>query len=501
LSDLYIKESFQKTAALTQGFVNTYLFAIISNHLRGKRTMYKSKSKWLQLPTAASLCAMLVLSACGSSGNSTTEATKAPESNTPKAQATEAAKKSDTPSEIEFMGWGGDTEKAVFQKLVDSYMKQYPNKKVKYTVVPPGEYYQKLDTLIAAKKTPDVFYAGGAQFNKMVNSGTLLNLEQMLKSSGTVDQANVWKQALDRYRFDGKMVGQGDLYGLPKDVGPWAFAYNKDLFDKAGLKYPSAKPGEYTWTQMIADAKKLTSMNDRGKIDQFGVAGYSLESAVWANGADFIDYKTGKVTIDTPEFVEALQFVADLSLVHKVSLTPDDEKAQNAYARFTAGKVGMFPMGPWDQPGFWKLPFKWDIAAWPASPKTGKTATWLGSLGFVVSKNTKYPEDAFNLASYLSLDRNSQKENYQLGQAVPNLIDMAKGEFLKMDKAPQSRQVFLDIIQDYGRPPLDVGSKNTKWLDTFWQEISQVWTGKKTPAVWVKEMQPKLQELYDKDNK
>nr|WP_231888133.1 hypothetical protein [Paenibacillus glucanolyticus] len=28
---------------------------------------------------------------------------------------------------------------------------------MKYTVVPPAEYYQKLDTLIAANKTPDVF--------------------------------------------------------------------------------------------------------------------------------------------------------------------------------------------------------------------------------------------------------------------------------------------------------------------------------------------------------
>lgn len=96
------------------------------------------------------------------------------------------------------------------------------------------------------------------------------------------------------------------------------FAYNKDLFDKAGLPYPSAKAGEYTWDDMIADAKKLTVANDRGKIDTFGVAGYSTESAVWANGGDWTDGK-GTITIDTPEFAQAMQFVADLSLVNKVS--------------------------------------------------------------------------------------------------------------------------------------------------------------------------------------
>ncbi|MGG4033577.1 sugar ABC transporter substrate-binding protein [Paenibacillus cisolokensis] len=467
------------------------------------------KNKWAVGMIALFFSFSFVLSGCGSNNDNGTG-----ESNAPPTVSTKEPESSESPSaeatggfdpeakaEIEFMGWGGDSEKAVFQKLIDSYMQKYPNKKVKYTVVPPGEYYQKLDTLIAAKKTPDVFYAGGAQFNKFVSSGILMNLQPMLDSGDIVDPDNVWQAALDRYRFDGKLVGSGDLYGLPKDVGPWAMAYNKDLFDRAGLSYPSAKAGEYTWDDMLADAKKLTVVNDRGKIDTFGVAGYSLESAVWANGGDWIDYSTGTITIDTPEFAQALQFVADLSLVHKVSPSPDDEKAQNGYSRFVAGKVAMFPMGPWDQPAFWDLPFNWDIAAWPASPNTGKTATWLGSLGFVVSKDTKYPDDAFSLAAYLSLDRDSQKQNYELGQAVPNLIDMAKGEFLQMEKAPQNRQVFLDIIEDYGRPPIEVGSKNTKWLDTFWQDVSQVWTGKKSAADFLKEEQPKLQKLYDEGNK
>ncbi|SFT03985.1 sugar ABC transporter substrate-binding protein [Paenibacillus sp. BC26] len=463
--------------------------------------MEKTNQKWFKASLALSLCLTLLLSACGNSnnaGSSNSEKTNTGTSNT-EAANTETPK--DESSEISFMGWGGDSEKAVFQKLIDSYQKKYPNKKVKYTVVPPGEYWQKLDTLIAAKKTPDVFYAGGAQFNKFASSGILLNLTPFLESSNALDPNNVWKQALDRYRFDGKMVGSGDLYGLPKDVGPWAFVYNKDLFDKAGLKYPSAKAGEYTWDNMLDDAKKLTVKNDRGKIDQFGVAGYSLESAVWANGGDFIDYTTGKITIDDPKFTQAMQFVADLSLKEHVSLSVEDDKAQNGYARFLGGKVAMFAMGPWDQPGFWKLPFQWDIAAWPASPNTGKTATWLGSLGFVVAKDTKYPEDSYNLAAYLSVDKDAQKENYELGQAVPNLIDMAKGEFLQMDKAPQTRQVFIDIIEDYGHPTIDMGSKNTKWIDTMWQEASKVWSGKMTAADWAKETQPKLQEIYDKENK
>ncbi|HEY0829213.1 MAG TPA: sugar ABC transporter substrate-binding protein [Bacilli bacterium] len=452
------------------------------------------KSNMFKLFFVLMICLVMVVTGCSKNEPNSTTPTEQP-------AATEAPAKVDEPSEITFMGHGGDAEKAVFQKLIDGYMQKNPNKKVKYIVVPPGEYHQKLDTLIASNNTPDVFYAGGAQFAKFVSSGILLNLNEQIKTNESFDESNVWKQALNFYRFDGQRVGEGDLYGLPKDVGPWAFAYNKDLFDKANVEYPSAKAGEWTWDDMIAAAKSLTTVGENGKTDVFGIGNYSVESAVWANGGDFIDYSTGTIKIDEPAFTEAMQFVADLRLVHHVSLSAQDEKAQNAYARFIGGKVAMFPMGPWDQPGFWKLPFGWDIAAWPASPKTGKTSTWLGSLGFVVSNKTKYPEDAFNLAVYLSLDRDSQKENYELGQAVPNLIDMAKGEFLQMEKAPQNRQVFLDIIEDYGHPTIDFGSTDTKWIDTFWQESGRVWDGKQTAADWAKEMKPKLQEIYDKGNK
>lgn len=463
--------------------------------------MARKKTKWMKVSAAVMLSAFMVVTGCSKSSSSKTEETAKP-TDSPQAAATAAATTNpDASSEINFMGWGGDTEKAVFQKLIDTYMKKYPNKKVKYTVVPPGEYYQKLDTLIASKKAPDVFYAGDAPFVKYASSGVLLDLDTYLQNNKDIDPNNIWKQALDRYRYDGSKVGAGKLYGLPKDVGPWAFAYNKDLFDKAGLPYPSAKAGEYTWDDMLKAAQALTAKDGSGKITQFGVAGYTLESAVWANGGDYVDYNTGKIKIDDPAFTDAMQFVADLNLKYHVSPSAEDEKAQGSYARFVAGKVAMFPMGPWDQPAFWSLPFKWDIAAWPASPKTGKTATWLGSLGFVVSKDTKHPEDAFSLAAFLSTDKDSQRQNYQLGQAVPNLVDMAEGEFLQMDKAPEHRQVFLDIIKDYGHPVITFGSKDTKWLDTFNQEASRVWTGKETAAQWAKAMQPKLQELYDKGNK
>jgi multiple sugar transport system substrate-binding protein len=463
------------------------------------------KSRFMQSLVIVLMIVMIVMAGCSS--KSTNTSTEEPTAAATAAATPEASvpvptiSKADLETEITLMGQGNDSEKSIVTKLLASFNKVYPKVKVNYISVPPAEYSQKLTTLIASGNAPDIFYAGGADFYRFVTSDVLLDLQPFLDNTDIFNKDNVWPQALDRYRFDGTNVGAGDLYGIPKDLGPWVLAYNKKLFDEANVPYPPAEPGKWNWNDMIDKATKLTKdTNGDGKTDIYGLGYYTLESAVWANGGDFYDPKAGKVLTDQPAFIEAMQFVADLTLVHKVAPTPDETAAQNPYFRFLDGKVAMFPMGPWDQPGFWPLPFGWDIAPWPASPNTGKTATFVGSLGYGISKKTKSPEAAFALASYLGLDPIGQEEAYKLGQAVPNLKDMTQNGFLKMEQAPANRQVFVDAI-DYGRAPLGGDIKDMEWYNTFTSEASKVWSGKETAEKWAKEITPKLQELYDKGNK
>ena len=67
------------------------------------------------------------------------------------------------PVTIEFMGHGNPNEK-IFEKLIASFEEKNPHVTVKYTSVPPGEYSQKMTTLISSGKVPDVFYVGGPEF-------------------------------------------------------------------------------------------------------------------------------------------------------------------------------------------------------------------------------------------------------------------------------------------------------------------------------------------------
>jgi multiple sugar transport system substrate-binding protein len=394
---------------------------------------------------------------------------------------------------INFMGWGNPNEQAIFQTVFDAYQKANPSVTVNYINVPPNEYLQKLTTLAASGDMPDVFYMGADWFPAWVSRDLLLPIDDKIDPATL---KNIWQQAKDRYSYDGTVVGKGNLYALPKDLGPFVMVYNKDLFDKNGVKYP-ATDGSWTWDRALEDFRKLTETAADGKITTYGVGDIPPEALVWSNGADFMDASRSKVTVDDPLFTEAIQWRADLMNKHKVMPTVQDSASTSAYDLFLAGKVATFPMGPWDQPAFWELKFKWDIGVFPSSPRTKTPAMWTGSMGYAVSKSTKNARAAVDLAVYLSASVEGQRQFYKLGQQVPNLIDMAQGEFLQWDKPPASRQVFLDNITKWGHPTPGGYTSNTKWLDTMWQELAPVWSGSMSAADWAKEWGPKLNDILN----
>ena len=224
----------------------------------------------------------------------------------------------------------------------------------------------------------------------------------------------------------------------------------------------------------------------------------TLESAVYSNGGDFLDTTKTQVTVDDPKFVEALQYCADLALVHNVAPNAQQTSSLGTYDRFINGELAMFWMGPWDQPAFWELPFEWDLMPAPVSEETGVPATWVGTMSFAISANSKHKQEAFDLATYLSLDAEGQKANMEMGQAVPNLTDMATSDYMNMDKAPKNKQVFIDIIQSYGRIAPEYYTYSNEWRKAFDSELNKVWTGEMTAQEYCKYIKPKMQKVLDK---
>ncbi len=53
---------------------------------------------------------------------------------------------------------------------------------------------------------------------KYTATGNLLNITPYVENNEIFNEDNVWSSIIDLYRYDGEMLGSGDVYALPKDV-------------------------------------------------------------------------------------------------------------------------------------------------------------------------------------------------------------------------------------------------------------------------------------------
>jgi multiple sugar transport system substrate-binding protein len=362
---------------------------------------------------------------------------------------------------------------------------------------------------------PDVFYLPDEEFLMWADAGRLLNLSTVVPQD-TIDQ--VWPEAINRYRYDreNRVLGEGDIYALPKDLGPFAMVYNKTLFDEIntakglGLSYPDPDV-PMTWETFVALLEQLEY--NRGSQKIFGITHYELDTAVYSNNADYFGADISKQGITDPNFIEALQFIADLHLEHGVMPSPDEQVSVNGFQRFsTSGAVFSF-MGPWDAKGFWEnLNFEWDLIPVPVGPAAGaKSTTWVGSMGFAISSQTRKANAAYKLAEFLSISVESQRMSYQLGQSIPNIMDMAKTDYIDgvgldgtNQQYPANREMFITIVEGSnaigGKARPAYYTYDSLWYDDLQAELVDVYLGNMTAAQFVADyadvLEAALEESY-----
>ncbi|WP_102194058.1 ABC transporter substrate-binding protein [Microbacterium aurantiacum] len=400
---------------------------------------------------------------------------------------------------ITFMFRGNDAEKAAYTAAIKQFEKDN-DVKVKIIMTTPDDYSTKLKAAITGRQVPDVFYVDPGSVQAYVKSGIIKDITKEVEAS--VDLDNVWEYGVDSYRFDGKLMGQGAIYAMPKDIGPFSFGYNKTMLEAAGVPLPD-KDKPYTWDEFIDVAKKVTlDTNGDGTLDQWGTGlnvQWNLQPFVWSNGADWLNEDRTKVTVDTPEFAEALQWFADMSNVEGVTPSTSDAQTLDTYQRWMEGQIGFFPVGPWDVPTYEKLDFEWDLIPYPVG-STGETASWIGTLGIAVSESTKNAELATELAIYLSTDVTAQQALVDAGVQVPNLKDMADEWVASATLPPANKQEFLDVANDYGRALPAGNTYSAEWYDELFKNIQPVLDGEQTAADYLAEVQPRMQKLLDKAN-
>lgn len=208
--------------------------------------------------------------------------------------------------------------------------------KVNLQVIGWNDLLNRITTATTSGQGPDVVNIGNTWSASLQATGAFVPFDSKnMNAVGGKDK--FLATSMSSTGAPGKTPTSVPLYGLS-----YGLFYNKKEFAKAGISKPPA-----TWSEFLADAKKLTLPG--GKQYGLTLAGGSYtESAHFAfmfgkqQGGNYFD-SSGKATFNTPQNVKGVQQYVDLIGKYKVATPGSAEHAttQDAIPDFTSGKAAM----------------------------------------------------------------------------------------------------------------------------------------------------------------
>lgn len=352
---------------------------------------------------------------------------------------------------IRFMMWGGPEELETVKEYIVKFNEKHPDIKVSIIHTQPSDFFDSIIALYLNKKSPDVFYVSREYFGSYLQKKMLLDLTPFVEKDREFNVGDFYPEILNSFKSGGK------LYGLGKDFATLVLYYNKDMFDRAGVKYPD---GKWTWNDFLAACKKLTKDEDGdGRPDRYGFVMESWFGEVcpwiWQNGGKIME--DGKCVIGTKENIEknsqAVQFMLDLVWKHKVAQPPEVTRTIGTLSLFFSGRAAMCTYGRWACMNFRNIKdFRWDTSVLPYNKKR---ATTLFTVAYGISSQSERKEDAWKLVRFLT-ETEIQIDVAKSGQAIPVRMPVAQSHhFLKSKSLPEglNHMANLESIQYAFFPP------------------------------------------------
>lgn len=333
--------------------------------------------------------------------------------------------------------WGSSPEEtALVDRQIALFEKKYPDIKVTKEVV-TGDYNQALQTNIAARIEADVFYIDSAVAPMYIDKQAILPLDEYLDKE---DLKDFNSNLLEGFSQNGK------VYGLPKDFNPLILAYNKDMFEEAGIeKVP------VNWKEWSVAFEKLKGAGENGKLGKNFMYpmssvsnGERLATFILQNGGDVYDNEKNEVTFNSDEAVEGLKYFYNLVKENYVREPRAMGEGWNGDA-FAREKVAMVIEGGWLVPYLSSAApnLNYELAK---LPKGEKEATMLFTVCYSMGRNTKYPKEAAEFIKYMT-SIESQMLMVETGLGLPTRKSL-NDKFIEIHP---TKKAMIEMAE-FGRP-------------------------------------------------
>ena len=397
--------------------------------------------------TAMALGAVLVLSGCGrgADGDSGGQGSGAGPAAEGKADGV-----------IEVWTAGGHADN--LEILAKPWLEENPDATLKVTDVPWDQVITKVQTATAAGTGPDIIMTGSDQTATVIGMGAFAQVPD-----GVYEADDFYPAAVD------SVTGEEGLYAMPWYVETRFLFYRKDIAAELGMSEPK------TWEDMEALAGAY-------KARPGGTFGISLPRPVEQPtqvivpftsqaGGELTDGK--KWTIDTPEFVSALDFYAGFFERGEAPLETTD-------ATFENGGTPMFISGPWMLDVFGEAidtgtapaDFSMDAVGYTVFP-TGpgdNNNQYIGGGNLGVFASADNASSAWSLLSWIG-EKPQQEEWFGLQTELP--ANIAAGELASIQENPVTGTLMEQMKHTVAMPNYPAWSQISDLLGKYSEKIAR----------------------------
>jgi multiple sugar transport system permease protein len=385
--------------------------------------------------------------------------------------------------------------------IINAFEKLHPDINVRVLSMGAGGMdAQKLMTSIVGNVPPDVINQDRFEISDWASRGAFRKLDDLMArdKNDPLDPKPedyypaTWQEANFKAPGDSKP----SVFAIPSGADNRALYYNTALFKAAGLD-PNHPP--QTWSELLADSKKLTQFNPDGTLK---VAGFMpnygnswLYLYAFQNNASFLSADGRTCTLDTPESEQALEFMQqgyDIVGGYANAKSFESGFLDKVNDPFLIGKVAMKIDGDWVGDSISRYGPNLQFAVAPAPVPDDRFyhrgrfenekdtfITWVGGYSLAIPRGARNVEDAWTFIKFATSvegdtvsDQTQADWDRHLGRTfIPNQIaNRVANEALFKKFAPADPRFKEEIkthkdLMPFGRirPPTMVGS-------ALWQE-------------------------------
>jgi multiple sugar transport system substrate-binding protein len=293
---------------------------------------------------------------------------------------------------------------------------------------------------------PDLFTSFGRwQFVDYVRTGVMLPLNEYAEEYGFgLDKTwpcvadEISEIVIDPETGEKKRI----QYSFPANVNANVIFFNKRIFDEESIPHPK---GEWTWQEFLEVARKVRVINENGKVERYALQAFEFPECtelLWQFGAGYFDETLTYCTLDSPEAIEAMTFLHQMTFKEKIMPTMDDLLALAtqggpggaAVNLFGQERMAMLRLGRWALVNLRQYPkIKGNIGA-VQLPHYRHKVGLVRAMSVAVNPNAPNIDKALRYLQFLASDRFSELV-VETGDALPPSPEVTQSDRFINDPA------------------------------------------------------------------